>query len=324
MKPLPATLVAIALATAVPTQTPCSSQLQANYGSPLLNNHWEFQDVWKRCYLVQNPHPYPIQMCRAAQRLSHNLGLLPLLGDPNVFFSWVQAVPLGNTFIPGLPLGSVTPAVTISYNQTTVCRSSFAIPLTLPPGQRVFLVANYWVPPLTVGGDWISSTLTHGATDVRSWYFQNGVWNQSLPNGYHYQLEYRPYLQAEVSSTSGGCGSNGSPSLTCSPPVLGGASTMTLGNLQPGSLAFHAIGFVDPDASMTGLGAPGCRQRTSGSITLAGFASPAGQLQIALGMPSDPAVLGVVYYAQGLGVDTAANPLGIAFSNGVAATIGSH
>lgn len=325
MNPLLSSLfAAVALASVVPAQAPCSSQLQANYSAPLLSNYWEFQDVWKRCYLVENPHSYPIQICEAAQRLQHNLGLLPLIGEPNVFFSWVQAVPVGNNHIPGLALGSITPIMTIPYNQLTECRGTFAAPLTLQPGQKVFLVANYWIPPLTVGGDWISSTLTHGSTDVKSWFWKNGHWNQSLPNGYQYDLRYRPHLAANTSNLSGACGGNGIPSLSCTSPLMGSSSSLTLGNVQPGSLSFHMLGFTDPNVPLTVLGAPGCKARTTGDIFYPGVASGAGQLQQSVALPADPSVLGVTFYAQGLSIDPGANQLGISFSNGVAATIGSY
>ena len=81
------------------------------------------------------------------------------------------------------------------------------------------------------------------------------------------------------------------------------------------------LGFTDPDASLTPLGAPGCRVHTDLQVIeprLAPFASPA----VSVAIPFDPSLMGTPLFAQSFAFDATANPLGISTSEGVEATIG--
>ena len=70
------------------------------------------------------------------------------------------------------------------------------------------------------------------------------------------------------------------------------------------------------------VGAPGCLLRIDAVITDPAFTSITGTSQVTLPFANDPALIGRQLFTQYLVVDSAANALGITFSNAVRTTIG--
>ena len=112
-------------------------------------------------------------------------------------------------------------------------------------------------------------------------------------------------------------------SLTSDLPVSGGTFTLAVANVQP-VLPLAALLFGDaqlPGLDLGPLGAPGCRAWTNGNFTSLTVPVVGGAGALALGVPSDPLLLGASFTTQAAGF-TAANALGVATSNGLRWTVG--
>ncbi|MCC6671777.1 MAG: S8 family serine peptidase [Planctomycetes bacterium] len=114
-------------------------------------------------------------------------------------------------------------------------------------------------------------------------------------------------------------------------PAMGNTYALRLARGRPSASAAMVLGASDSlfggvalPIDLGGIGAPGCFLRASPEL-LAPFgldAKGAGELRVAV--PAVPALLGGPIVHQGLVLDPAANPLGLAVSNGTRGTIGGQ
>lgn len=128
-----------------------------------------------------------------------------------------------------------------------------------------------------------------------------------------------------------GCpGSAGVPLLTgVQAPKIGAACSSTLQNLHPGAaVALMVVGtsrtawaFGSLPASLAPFGMPGCVAYASADLFQVLPAS-AGTANWTWQVPNDQGLFGITFYQQGLSLDPAANPAGIAASNAGMATLG--
>jgi hypothetical protein len=139
----------------------------------------------------------------------------------------------------------------------------------------------------------------------------------------------------QIVSFGGGC-----PGTDRHVPVLGASTTAAIGqnldlavvSVPPGAQVFVALGESDQvfgglplPFDLAILGAPGCLVRCNHRFLLAsaaaGSGSGGGTVGVSLPLPNDPALRGLVLFAQALVRDAAANSAGLTASNALKATI---
>ncbi|MFK7738831.1 MAG: hypothetical protein AB8H80_00810 [Planctomycetota bacterium] len=98
--------------------------------------------------------------------------------------------------------------------------------------------------------------------------------------------------------------------------------TYTLNNVPSVTIAVLFLGFVQTNASLAPLGAPGCFGLLSPATSIT-RAINSGSTDATLSLPCDTALLGLDIYAQWAVIDGGANALNLIFSNGIAANIGA-
>lgn len=128
---------------------------------------------------------------------------------------------------------------------------------------------------------------------------------------------------------SGCAGSNGVPSLSSnSVPRLGSTFAVQVGNLAPAAaVALMFVGLSDSTSpigplpvDLSPLGMPGCQALTSMDL-LDVIGASGGSATWSFAVPANANLLGMAFYNQAASIG-AANPAGLAVSNGGAATIG--
>ena len=147
-------------------------------------------------------------------------------------------------------------------------------------------------------------------------YFFNDTW------------AYRTPLQADVVAFGTGCaGSAGVPQLAGAPynlPWIGDTVRTVVSELAVGSPgAFFVATAAQPPLpmSLAPLGAPGCDLLLLPDLILVGPAIGS-RAEVSLTIPATVALAGVSIFEQAFPVDPAANPLGLAASNGLQLVLG--
>lgn len=134
---------------------------------------------------------------------------------------------------------------------------------------------------------------------------------------------------ASVAVIGAGCpGSNGTPALQATPPVMGNTSVLALTNLAIGQFAIIAWGGSSTNWNGAPLpldlgiiGMPNCMLRVSPEAPVGGI-NFGGIMLMGLAIPSGANWLGTQFFAQGLAFDPGVNAFGATLSNALAMTIG--
>ena len=133
-----------------------------------------------------------------------------------------------------------------------------------------------------------------------------------------------------VAQLGAGCaGTNGTPTLTATPPRLGQTVSLAASNLRPNQVALFIVGFSSTTwvgaplpLDLGAVGMPGCFARCSVDLPTA-VLNTTGTASLAVALPSSPASLGVTFHAQVLGQDPGVNAFGAVASNALSLTVGN-
>jgi hypothetical protein len=147
--------------------------------------------------------------------------------------------------------------------------------------------------------------------------------------------EYASQNPAGYVSYGAGCpGSNGTPALAPAPgslPWLGDTFTAALAHGRPSAAVLLFTGFsrthwqsIPLPLDLGPVGAPQCNLLAPGTILLAGATGVQGTAALGLAVPMDGALVGGRFYQQFAVLDSSANALGFAFSNGGEGSIGAR
>jgi hypothetical protein len=142
---------------------------------------------------------------------------------------------------------------------------------------------------------------------------------------------YRHHKPGSYKSFGVGCaGTATPPSLKApNPPTLGTSFTLEIGNLKPLTAGIIVLGNTDKTwngvplpLDLKFLGMPGCNLLVNWLVEINIFARNGGTEILKVTIPNDPKLLNVEFYNQAWVLDSAANSLGIATSNGGKGIIG--
>lgn len=151
--------------------------------------------------------------------------------------------------------------------------------------------------------------------------------------------ELVPAQRAALEAYGTGCPASpaGSPALGTIPtlgglPYVGGRFALAATGFAAGVPAFLVLGFDDRTWAggvlpfpLDALGMPGCSLLVQpNDIVGIGTTSPGGGATSFLDIPAEPSLAGREFFAQGLALQPGANPLGIAWTDALAAVIGER
>lgn len=181
-------------------------------------------------------------------------------------------------------------------------------------GQRFFIGFQNAASTITVG------TLTSGTVVP--------YWRNNGSGGSWIRFTTRPWAYRVSCATSGGA----IPALTNSgSPVVGVDFSVDLAQAKPSTAALLVLGASDSTWSsvplpldLTAAGANGCSLLASAEYLLPAATDAAGSSKLTISVPNDLSLHRTKFFNQYIVIDSGANALGLAFSNGGAGILGKQ
>lgn len=201
--------------------------------------------------------------------------------------------------LPSQRLGST---IVMAPHDTTTVRASFPNPIQILAGRTYWLSVEPLVAPLNVPAELAGNPVTTAA-------YAGGMW-QTIAS---YNWATRTYITTSTPQV---------PALDGEPPIIGQSFDTDLTGAPANTLAMLAIGWTNPNTDLSSIGAPGCFGLTSGELVVSTVTDANGDATVALPVPYAIAFLGMRFREQ-YAVLSPVNALGIAFTNGAKAKVGS-
>jgi hypothetical protein len=259
-------------------------------------------------------------------------GPLPQVGAPGPFTITRLQIRIGVTAVG-------TPTAAFAANLTQPLATVFDGPVTYLPDNGLqfphpwggpngtltfpFLAAT---PIAVAPGQWLVVELAMEGNNIASFGFAHAILDGAPTSG--------GLVNGAAAPFGSGCSASpGAPIATATATGLfgpGGAHFLGGSNLGANTLALAAFGLSNTQAfAPLPFALPGtaCTLLVSPDLTVAtatdASGNVAGDAAVALALPADPALSGLVVYEQFAALAPNANALGLALSNGVAVTLGS-
>jgi hypothetical protein len=258
-------------------------------------------------------------------------GPIPQVGAPGPFALQRLEVRIGTTAVatPGAEFAAnlTQPLTTVfdgPWSYLPDPGSAFPHPWGGPNGSLTFPFSA--AVPIVVGaGEWLVVDITMTGNNIASFGFAHAILDGATTTG--------GVTDGTAAAYGQGCATApGQPSATVATTGMrapGGAHFLTGQNLGAGApvlgiwglsntMAFAPLPFTLPGTNCDLLASPDFTQAT--------FADAAGAVtgtQLALSLPADPAISGIVLYEQLASLVAGANAWGIVFSNAAAVTLGN-
>ncbi|MFN7670140.1 MAG: hypothetical protein ACK595_12405 [Planctomycetota bacterium] len=259
-------------------------------------------------------------------------GPLPQVGAPGPFTIARLQIRIGVTAV-------ATPTAAFAGNLTQPLTTVFDGPVTYLPDNGVQFPHPWGGPNGTLTfpfltavslalapGQWLVVDLAMEGNDIASFGFAHAILDGAPTTG--------GLTNGTAASFGAGCSAApGAPTATAAANGLfgpGGAHFLAGANLGTNTLALAAFGLSNTQAfAPLPFQLPGtaCALLVSPDVTVPTTTNAAGNVAgdaaVALALPADPALSGLVLYEQFAALAPAANAFGLALSNGVAVTLGA-
>ncbi|MCB9882646.1 MAG: hypothetical protein H6832_12585 [Planctomycetes bacterium] len=210
----------------------------------------------------------------------------------------------------GAPSATVLGTTTVQWTPVGAWhRGNFAQRVFIAPNTKFFIAFDNpgKLPYMSAGPD-----------TVEHWH-SGPTWK----GPYMARWNYNVICCQQVGGAIPAIGNQGVPSISTPYSVtLGGALATTPALLITG-VSNTTWGVIPLPLDLTGAGAPNCKLLVSFDFTLGTATDASGNATVQLTLPNQTSLVGFQFYQQWAVLDTAANALGLAFSNGGAGKIGT-